>query len=162
MSAKDLRKFMTAAAMSKGEIDEFLSVPRIARMASIMDGKPHIVPVWFYYDGTNIIVPTAKDTRKAKNLQNNPNVSIVIDVVEGKPGDLSFFNGKAVIIEGIVEIRDEIDNNSFARKTYERYVGKGALDNPFVQFSVNMPRYMLVIKPAKIISWDFNKIPPLE
>jgi general stress protein 26 len=120
------------------------------------------VTVWFYYDGTNIIVPTAKDTKKTKNLQNNPNVSIVIDVVEGKPGDLSFFNGKAVIIEGIVEIRDEIDNNSFARKTYERYVGKGALDNPFVQFSVNMPRYMLVIKPAKIISWDFNKIPPLE
>ena len=56
MSDKDLRKFMTAAAMSKGEIDEFLSVPRIARMASIMDGKPHIVPVWFYYDGANIIV----------------------------------------------------------------------------------------------------------
>ena len=136
-------------------------VPRIARMASIMDGKPHIVPVWFYYNGINIIVPTAKDTRKAKNLQNNPNISIVIDIVEGKPGDLSFFNGKAVI-EGIVEIRDEIDNNSFARMTYERYVGKGALDDPFVQFSVNMPRYMLVIKPAKIISWDFNKIPPLE
>jgi hypothetical protein len=44
--------------------------------------------------------------------------------VEGKSGDLSFFNGKAVIVEGIVEIRDEIDNNSFARKTYERYVGK--------------------------------------
>ena len=94
MSAKDLCKFMTAAAMSKGEIDEFLSVPRIARMASIMDGKPHIVPVWFYYDGTNIIVPTAKDTRKAKNLQNNPNVSIVIDIVEGKPEIFHFLTVK--------------------------------------------------------------------
>ena len=77
-------------------------------------------------------------------------------------GECIFSKGLIVIIEGIVEIRDEIDNNSFARKTYERYVGKGVLDNPFVQFSVNMPRYMLVIKPAKIISWDFNKIPPLE
>jgi general stress protein 26 len=153
---------MAAASISKKEIEEFLSIPRIARMASIKDGKPHIVPVWFYYDGTNIIVPTPKDTKKAKNLQNNPNVSIVIDVVEGKSGDISFLNGKAVIVEGIVEIRDEIDNNSFARKTYERYVGKTALDNPFVQFSVNMPRYMLVIKPTKIISWAFSKIPPLE
>lgn len=158
MSVKDLRKFMAAASMSKKEIDEFLSIPRIARMASIKDGKPHIVPVWFYYDGTNIIVPTAKDTKKTKNLQNNPNVSIVIDVVEGKSGDISFLDGKAVI-EGIVEIRDEIDNNSFARKTYERYIGISALDNPFVQFSVNLPRYMLVIKPTKIISWDFSKIP---
>lgn len=159
MSVKDLRKFMAAASMSKKEIDEFLSIPRIARMASIKDGKPHIVPVWFYYDGTNIIVPTAKDTKKTKNLQNNPNVSIVIDVVEGKSGDISFLDGKAVIVEGIVEIRDEIDNNSFARKTYERYIGISALDNPFVQFSVNLPRYMLVIKPTKIISWDFSKIP---
>jgi len=66
MSAKDLRKFMTAAAMSNEEIDEFLSVPRIARMASITDGKPHVVPVWFYYDGKNIIVPTAKDTKKPR------------------------------------------------------------------------------------------------
>jgi uncharacterized pyridoxamine 5'-phosphate oxidase family protein len=160
MSVKDLRKFMAAASMSKKEIDEFLSIPRIARMASIKDGKPHIVPVWFYYDGTNIIVPTAKDTKKTKNLQNNPNVSIVIDVVEGKSGDISFLDGKAVIVECIVEIRDEIDNNSFARKTYERYIGISALDNPFVQFSVNLPRYMLVIKPTKIISWDFSKIPP--
>jgi nitroimidazol reductase NimA-like FMN-containing flavoprotein (pyridoxamine 5'-phosphate oxidase superfamily) len=68
---------MAAASMSKKEIEEFLSVPRIARMASIKDGKPHIVPVWFYYDGTNIIVSTAKNTRKTKNLQNNPNVYIV-------------------------------------------------------------------------------------
>jgi len=47
MSAKDLRKFMIAAAMSKGEIDEFLSVPRIARMASIMDGKLHMCQYGF-------------------------------------------------------------------------------------------------------------------
>jgi hypothetical protein len=36
--------------------------------------------------------------------------------VEGKSGDLSFFNGKAVIVEGIVEIRDEIDNNSLQER----------------------------------------------
>ena len=35
MSVKELRKFMAAASMSKKEIDEFLSIPRIARMASI-------------------------------------------------------------------------------------------------------------------------------
>ena len=168
MSVKDMRKFMTAAAMSKKEIDEFLSTPRIARMATIKDddaGKPqpHIVPVWYYYDGKDIFVSTPKGTRKAKNLQNSPNVSIIIDdVVEGgKPEDLSYLtNEKAVIIEGkVVEMRDDIDG-SFARKMYERYVGKNALNNPMVQFSVNLPRYILVIKPIKIISWDVTKIPP--
>src|ERR671930_179974 len=94
MSVKDMRKFMTAAAMSKKEIDKFLSTPRIARMATIKDddaGKPqpHIVPVWYYYDGKDMLVSTPKGTRKAKNLQNSPNASIIIDD-SGKPEDLSY------------------------------------------------------------------------
>jgi nitroimidazol reductase NimA-like FMN-containing flavoprotein (pyridoxamine 5'-phosphate oxidase superfamily) len=168
MSVKDMRKFMTAAAMSKKEIDEFLSTPRIARIATIKENddaagkpQPHIVPVWYYYDGKDIFVSTPKGTKKAKNLQNSPNVSIIIDdVIEGKPGDLSYLtNEKAVIIEGkVVEMRDDI-GGSFTRKLYERYAGKSALDNPMVQFSVNLPRYILVIEPIKIISWDFTKTP---
>jgi hypothetical protein len=88
-------------------------------------------------------------------------VSIIIDdVIEGKPGDLSYLtNEKAVIVEGkVVEMRDDI-GGSFTRKLYERYAGKSALDNPMVQFSVNLPRYILVIEPIKIISWDFTKTP---
>ena len=161
MSAKDLKKFTAAAAMSKKEIEEFLSTPKVARIATIQDGKPHVVPVWYYYDGTNILVSTTKGARKAKNLQTNPHVSITIDDVEGKLEDISFLNAKAVIVEGIGELKDDI-NNSFARKMYERYVGKNALSNPMVRFSVNLPRYILVVKPTKIISWDFTKIPPFE
>jgi PPOX class probable F420-dependent enzyme len=151
VSAKDLKKFTAAAAMSKKEIEEFLSTPKVARIATIQDGKPHVVPVWYYYDGTNILVSTTKGARKAKNLQTNPNVSITIDDVEGKLEDISFLNAKAVIIEGTGELKDDI-NNSFAKKMYETYVGKNALSNPMVQFSVNLPRYILVVKPTKIIS----------
>jgi nitroimidazol reductase NimA-like FMN-containing flavoprotein (pyridoxamine 5'-phosphate oxidase superfamily) len=161
VSAKDLKKFMAAAAMSKQEIEEFLSTPKVARIATIQNRKPHVVPVWYYYDGTNILMSTTKGARKAKNLQTNPNVSITIDDVEGKLEDISFLNAKAVIIEGIGELKDDI-NNSFAKKMYERYVGKNAFSNPMVQFSVNLPRYILVVKPTKIISWDFTKIPPFE
>jgi hypothetical protein len=53
--------------------------------------------------------------------------------------------------------KDDI-NGSFARKMFERYAGKDALENPMVQSSINMPRNMLVIKPIKIISWDLRKI----
>jgi hypothetical protein len=63
---------------------------------------------------------------------------------------------KAVIIEGVAELRDDIDN-SFIKRTYERYVGKNAINDPMVQFSVNLPRYMVVIRPTRIISWDFTR-----
>jgi len=158
MSVKDMQKFMSAASMSEKEIKEFLSIPRLARMATIQNGKPHLVPVWYFYDGTNITVSTPKGTKKTKNLQSNPNVSIIVDIVDGRAEDLSYATkAKAVIIEGKAELQDDIDS-SFARKTYERYVGKNALSNPQVQFSVSLPRYMVVIKPTKIISWDFTKI----
>jgi nitroimidazol reductase NimA-like FMN-containing flavoprotein (pyridoxamine 5'-phosphate oxidase superfamily) len=157
MSVKDMQKFMSAASMSEKEIQEFLSIPRLARMATIQNGKPHLVPVWYFYDGTNIIVTTLKGSKKTKNLQSNPNVSIIIDIVDGRVGDLSYAtNVKAVIIEGIAELQDDIDN-SFVRKNYERYVGKNALNNPMVQFSVNLPMYTVIIKPTKIKSWDFTK-----
>ena len=41
--------------------------------------------------------------------------SIAIDVIEGEPEDISFLNGKAVIIEGVAQLRDDIDG-SFARR----------------------------------------------
>jgi nitroimidazol reductase NimA-like FMN-containing flavoprotein (pyridoxamine 5'-phosphate oxidase superfamily) len=158
MSVKDMQKFMSAASMSEKEIQEFISIPRLARIATVENGKPHLVPVWYFYDGANIIVSTPKGTKKTKNLRSNPNVSIIIDIVDGRVGDLSnAANAKAVIIEGIAELQDDIDS-LFARKTYERYAGKNALNNPQVQFSINLPRHMVVIKPTKIVSWDFTKI----
>jgi len=76
MSFKDLKKLMTAMAISKEEMESFLSHPRLARMATISNGKPHIVPVWYYYDEVNIIIPVIKGTKKIKNIKNNPTVSI--------------------------------------------------------------------------------------
>lgn len=103
---------MCAASMSKNEIQEFLSIPRLARMATLQNGKPHLVPVWFFYDGTNIIVSTPKGTKKTKNLQSNPNVSIIIDTVDGRVEDLSYATkAKAVIIEGIAELHDDTDSS---------------------------------------------------
>ena len=157
MSVKDMKRLMSAAAMSEKEIQDFLSSPRIARLATIQNGKPHIVPVWYFYDGKNIIISTPKGTKKVKNLQSNPNVSIIIDIVDGKSEDISYATkAKAVIIEGVAELREDIDN-SFIKKTYERYVGKNGLNEPMVQFSVNLPRYMVVIRPTRIISWDFTR-----
>jgi PPOX class probable F420-dependent enzyme len=153
---------MAAMSMSKEEIETFLSVPRMARMATTgSNGKPHLVPVWYYYDGTNILVTATKGTKRAKNVKNNPNISIVIDIVEGKAEDISYLNAKAVVIEGEAEIRDDTDG-SFAKKMYERYAGKNVLDNPMVQASVIMPRYILTIRPVKVMSWDLSKIPKMS
>ena len=50
-----------------------------AQLATLMpDGSPHVAPVWFEYDGKNIIINTAKGRVKDKNMRHDPRVGIDI------------------------------------------------------------------------------------
>jgi nitroimidazol reductase NimA-like FMN-containing flavoprotein (pyridoxamine 5'-phosphate oxidase superfamily) len=43
------------------------------------DGSIHIVAVWYWFDRTHVRVATSSRSRKARNLQSNPKVSLMID-----------------------------------------------------------------------------------
>jgi len=50
-----------------------------AQLATIMpDGTPHVSPVWFEYDGQNIIINTAKGRVKDRNMRRDPRVGLDI------------------------------------------------------------------------------------
>ena len=50
-----------------------------AQLATLMpDGSPHVAPVWFEYDGKNILINTAKGRVKDKNMRRDPRVGIDI------------------------------------------------------------------------------------
>jgi PPOX class probable F420-dependent enzyme len=46
------------------------------------DGSIHMVAVWYWFDGTDVFVATSSRSRKARNLQSNPKVSLMIDARE--------------------------------------------------------------------------------
>ncbi len=51
-------------------VNTFLAEPRIARMATAnKDGQPHVVPVWYAWDGNTLWISAYADTRKVKDLQ---------------------------------------------------------------------------------------------
>jgi PPOX class probable F420-dependent enzyme len=48
-------------------------------LATLMpDGAPQVTPVWIDYDGTHIIVNSARGRQKDKNMKRNPHVSVSI------------------------------------------------------------------------------------
>jgi PPOX class probable F420-dependent enzyme len=48
-------------------------------LATLMpDGSPQVTPVWCDYDGTHLIVNSAKGRQKDRNMQRNPAVSVAI------------------------------------------------------------------------------------
>jgi nitroimidazol reductase NimA-like FMN-containing flavoprotein (pyridoxamine 5'-phosphate oxidase superfamily) len=95
--------------------------PVIARMAtcSIKTHRPHVVPVWFLWDGESIWISSYRSTRKVVDLEGNPYCSIAVDTAE------SGVDFEAVILEGQAELvtapQDFVEN--MTTRIYTRYLG---------------------------------------
>jgi PPOX class probable F420-dependent enzyme len=51
-----------------------------ARLAYVwMDGTPRVVPIWFHWNGREIVMATPPRAPKLKALRKNPRVSLTID-----------------------------------------------------------------------------------
>ncbi|MBV8732739.1 MAG: PPOX class F420-dependent oxidoreductase [Acidobacteriia bacterium] len=58
---------------------DLLQKKAFAQLATIMaDGSPQVSPVWFEYDGKNILVNSAKGRVKDVNMRRDPRVGIDI------------------------------------------------------------------------------------
>ena len=61
------------------------------------DGRPHLVPVWFLWDGTSILI-LSKDDQKMRNLRANPRVMLAVDDTKGG-GDVVMLEGEAALVD---------------------------------------------------------------
>ena len=58
---------------------DLLQKKAFAQLATLMpDGSPHVAPVWFEFDGQNIVINTAKGRIKDKNMRRDPRVALSI------------------------------------------------------------------------------------
>jgi hypothetical protein len=75
-----------------------------ARLAYIAtDGTPRVVPIWFHWNGKDIVMASPPKAPKLKSLANNPKVSLTIDE-NGFPPKVLLIRGTARLepVEGIV------------------------------------------------------------
>jgi PPOX class probable F420-dependent enzyme len=50
-----------------------------ANLATLMpDGTPQVTPVWVDFDGTHVLVNSARGRQKDKNMERNPSVALSI------------------------------------------------------------------------------------
>jgi Pyridoxamine 5'-phosphate oxidase len=94
-------------AMTKEEIDEFLSGRWVARLATTgKDGYPHIAPLWYYWDGACIYFALTQTRQSCKNLRRDPRCSVVIDMDERPLMGMRGNFAKAVVIIGDAELTE--------------------------------------------------------
>ena len=134
-------------------VNTFLAEPRIARMATAnREGQPHVVPVWYAWDGNTLWISAYADTRKVKDLQENPLISVAIDEVslEGKTQAV-ILEGKAVLLYEPAELL----KRQFTW-IYSRYVGADHVLEPTYQDWINDPQNTLIkLTPNKIYVWSW-------
>jgi PPOX class probable F420-dependent enzyme len=64
-------------------VREFLDAPRFAVLATIRpDGSPHLTVVWYAVRGDDLIVNTTVPRSKARNLERDPRVSLLVGEME--------------------------------------------------------------------------------
>ena len=90
-----------------------------ARFAYVaLDGTPRVVPVWFHWDGKDVVIGTPTRAPKIKALRANAKVAITIDDNE--------FPNKVLLIRGTARM-DQVQGiaEEYVRAS-ERYLGAEA------------------------------------
>jgi PPOX class probable F420-dependent enzyme len=81
-------------------LEAFLGEPRNVVVAGIRrDGRPHLSPNWFYWDGQRFYVSTTRGRVKYAIFRRDPRAQLLIDDSVGF---------RAVLIPASVEIREDI------------------------------------------------------
>lgn len=141
------------AATRPAAVRAFLAEARIARLATSHPdtGQPHVVPVWYEWDGETLWISSFRATRKVRELLRNPRCSIVIDA--DAPGE----SASGVIFEGRAELRDDPEfciPRGF--RIYARYLGEEGAGAEEPQSWLHDPDHLLIVlRPEKVSVWGF-------
>ena len=88
-----------ASPPRRPEAEAALRKDPVVWMSSIQaDGRPHLVPVWFHWDGERIVAFSKPRARKVDNLRDEPRVMLAV----GTPGP----DFEVELIEATAELPD--------------------------------------------------------
>ena len=135
------------------DVEEFIERARVARLATIdSEFKPHLVPVVFVFNGNHFFIPVDEKRKIAKpeklkrirNIQNNPNVALLIDEYSEEWTELAF-----VTIQGKASIASKGEGNIQVREAYKKLMTK------YTQYQkVGVGEMCIIITPEKVASWS--------
>jgi PPOX class probable F420-dependent enzyme len=116
-----------------------ITKPAFAQLATVnADGTPQVTPVWVDYDGTHLLVNTARGRVKTRNLERNPRVALAISDPENPY--------RYVGIQGRVVEMTEKGGDAHIDKMAKKYLNKDSY--PFRQ--PGEVRVIVKIAPDKV------------
>jgi PPOX class probable F420-dependent enzyme len=115
------------------------------------DGTPHLVPIWFSWDGERLFVASKPNARKVRNLRDNPRLMIAL----GEPDD--------DFDVGLVEAEAELPAATTSEMLppghlakYARQMRQVGIDPAEYATTYSQP---VLIRPTRFLSWHGRSVP---
>jgi len=118
------------------EVESLLtSEPLVAHLATSLNDRPHVAPVWYLYADETVEIVTGG--RKLANIRENPRVAVSIQKDEGGHTEwMMSLLGTATVVD------DEAAYSAVNRRINEKYDGDEAYpENMLVRISVGTVNY---------------------
>ena len=118
-------------------------------------GRPHLVPLWYVPDGTELRGWTYAKSQKARNLERDPRATVQVE------DGVRYHELRGAMMECDVQLeRDPERIAAHGIELFTRYAGGGELP-PDVREQVlkQAPKRVgLRFTPTRIVSWDHSKL----
>jgi PPOX class probable F420-dependent enzyme len=139
--------------MTGDELRDFLDAQMVMQCATIGPrGLPHMVPLWYVRDGSELRGWTYAKSQKAKNLERDPRATLGIE------DGVEYQELRGVMFECDVEIERDTDRVAeYGLDLVDRY-GGGAPEMKDLFRQQARKRVGLRFVPTRVVSWDHRKL----
>ncbi|MCC7352710.1 MAG: pyridoxamine 5'-phosphate oxidase family protein [Anaerolineae bacterium] len=116
------------------KVDERLRKEQIIWLATTRpNGTPHLVPIWYAWDGSKVYFATPPNTQKIRNIRQTPRVAIAL------PDGMN-----VVVLEGDAALVDGAEHKHAAELFNKKYEWDFGEDADYVVVGVT---------PTKFLAW---------
>ncbi len=139
-------------SLAVARIRRFLDEEPIVWLSTVRpDGTPHIVPVWFWWDGGSLLIFSKPNAQKVRNIRAGSTVMLGV----GDPDedfDIGLFEGRAEVLDA--PTRDLLPA-AHLEKYATQMAGIGLTTEEYVE------TYPLVVRitPSHYLGWHGRSIP---
>ena len=139
--------------MTDEEVEAFLADHKVMQVATVGPrGWPHVVPLWYVHEGTELRGWTFDKSQKAKNLERDPRATVAIE------DGVEYTELRGVMFECDVEVERETERViPYGEALVERY-GDGSEEMKEAFREQARKRVGLRFVPRRVVTWDHRKL----
>ena len=90
---------METTSLAAARVRRFLEQEPVVWLSTVRpDGRPHLVPIWFWWDGDALLVFSKPNAQKIRNLRARPSVMLALGDAEDD-FDVGMIEGTAELLE---------------------------------------------------------------